>query len=328
MAAPFVVDVAKRLLRDVGVMSLSPANPSGQNVELEDGDIADVVMAMNAALQECWDDGPAEISQRPGSGFLNAPTTVTLDVTHGSRTIASLTTFAAWMEGCTIRIEGDNADNEITSSTSLARHYTGSTGTGVSATVYGDSFTLDEGVQHIMQPVWVSDNRNGSGWPLPMANSLDEFMRVGGWPIVADINGRGISTSYPNPLFLNCRKPVGNRPYIWIQDGFYDADSAYLKRRVRFSPMPDNATVMGYVELVTPPRILPEDIHDGSEATLPIPNGWVESIYLPICRQHMTGLSTFQSESAKPEIARAYRAAKARIINSTGAKASVFARYQ
>lgn len=411
MAAPTALVIAKRLLRDFGVTSLDAASPANQVVPIEEGDLDDIALNMTAAFQEIADDSPAEAMQQPGSAFLHAPANLTLTATEGSTTVSAVTTYASWMEGCTIRIDGDDQDNELINSTTLARAYVGTTGSAKAATIYGDAVTLDETVQHVMEPLFLSNQ-----WPVPMANSLEEFMREGGWPMLADLSA-GAMTS---PFYLFSRRPTGNRPWIWIQDAYYDPTLNYLKRRLRFSPMPDQKLSAGFTIMRNPIRITTDSIAEdtatvtgtlspaltgsytrvgtynsraiyrkgavdsdswlfwnvtdakwylaSAQATLftaptnrfsltssavspagtytaggsytgapvvtvantvelPITNAWSESIYLPICRQLLTGCPQWKNDSALPEVARAYKVAKFRLINSVGSKGAVFARY-
>ena len=320
MAAPLIKDVSKRLLRDIGVTSLSGNIPAGQIIEIENGDRDDIAMIMTAAMQEMYDDGPSEMSQRPGSCYLHAPTNVTLNVTVGSNAITSVTTYASWMEGCTIRISGDEQDNEIINSTTLGRPYTGGTANGVSAVVYADSYTFDDTIQHIMEPVFSSNPQNF--WPIQMASSAEDFSRMGGWPMVGTPSGFAMGS-----LWLFSKKTASGRILAWMSDGYYDPALNYLKRRMRFTPMPDRAMSIGFTALHNPPRIIGSQISDSNTDVLPVPNTWVESIYIPICRQIMTGHGLFKSNDSKPEIARAYKAAKARLKNTRGAIADTFAKY-
>ncbi len=323
MASPTKLEVGKRLLRDLGVMSLQPTVPGGQIVPIERGDVEDVAMVMSAGLQELWKHAPSDIKQKTGSLYLHAPVSVTLTATEGSTTVSAFTTWASWMEGCTIRIDGDDQDNEIESATSLGRHYIGTSGSAKSATVYADCAVLDETVQQVMEPLFVA---GPSGyWPLTMTNSHEQFARLANFPMVAD--GLGRAVSFSSAFYLFTRKATANRPVVWIQDGQYDSAIAYVKRRVRFAPMPDQKNVVGCLFLMNPPRVIPDDLVEGNTDLLPIVDGAVESIYLPLCRQMLTGLSTFKSEGAKPEIARAYKAAKNHLINSQGSIGDVWARY-
>src|SRR6478609_6271849 len=115
------------LLRRIGVPSYDPAaNAMNQNRRgLCAGDLDEALNAINGAMEECFALGPIELSEQQQAGVLRAATAVSLDVTQYSTTIANLTTWADWMQGCTIRIAGDSRDNELISETQLLRPYMG-----------------------------------------------------------------------------------------------------------------------------------------------------------------------------------------------------------
>ena len=410
MSAPTAQEVGVRLLRDLGVTSLDPTSPANQPTPIEPGDTDDVAGVMTASFQEMWEHLPAEGKQQEGGGWLNAPTEVAVTVALGSRTISGLTTYAAWMLGCTIRIAGDEQDNALVSSTQLARPHAGTSG-ATTATVFGDCILLDETVEHVLSPVFLSNFG-----PLTMANSREEFMRLGQWPLGT------FGSHYGNawPYYLFTRKAVAAHPMSWIVEGAYDATLDYLPRRLRFSPMPSAALSVGWVSAVNPPRItaamigadtmiatgtLSPDatgtylrsgdfggyplyvlagasVHylyhnaaiDGyvlaatlstaavtnkwtpatvqlvapgtyaaggantgtatvtastgaAAVKLPIANGRVESLYMALCRQRLTGLPQFKNEDARAEIARQYRAAIESLQNIRGGSGEMTAVY-
>jgi len=325
MAAPLVFQVAKRLLRDLGVTALSPSVPQGQPSPIERGDKEDIAQIMSAAFQEIYDDGPLEMSQRPGSCYLHAPIAVTFTATQGSNTVSAVTTYASWMEGCTLRCDGDGQDNELINATTLARPYTGTTGS-TAGTVYADAYSFDDTIQHIMEPVFCG-NAQALQWPIMMAGDAEEFARVGGWPPLSGDNSSFGAGGLSQWWYGFSRKSIGNRPFAWLADAYYDPTLAYLKRRIRFAPIPTEQLSIGFTASHNPPRITADQIVEGGTALLPIPNGWVESIYIPICRQLLTGHGLFTAENSKGEIMRAYSKAKARLVNSRGAKGEEFATY-
>ena len=189
MAAQTCQPVGLRLLRDFGVISLDTASPANQVNPIEAGDLDDVAGVMTAGLQDIFDLGPSEIREKPGGAYLQAPTSVTLTVTQGSTTISSLTTYASWMLGCSIRIAGDDQDNELQSSTKIAVPYTGTSGS-VTATVYGDCIQLDDTVGRVIAPVTLPNQA-----PLIPAGTRAEFMRLAGYPLVT--NAAGGPFEYP-----------------------------------------------------------------------------------------------------------------------------------
>lgn len=327
ISAPTCQQIAKRALRFWGITSLDASTPAGQTAPIEAGDLDDMAGYMTSTLQEIADNLPTESKQQAGSAYLNLPTNVTLTATLGSRTISALTTYAAWMIGCTIRIAGDNEDNEIISSTELARHYAGASASGITATVYADCVALDETVEHVLEPVFVSNQ-----WPLLKAQSREQFLRLGRYPMVTDSAGNSFPMGFGLPFWCYGQKPVAERPYTWFVDGAYLGSLDYLPRRLRVSPMPGVAQVLAYTIAACPPRFTSASITAGSPHTdpgvkIPIPNGWIESIYLPILVQQISGHELFKNREALPEIARSYKAAMARLKDASGAPGGMVAHY-
>jgi len=322
---PTVRTIALRLLRDLGVISLNPSAPANQPTPLESTDLDDVTGVMSAALQEIYDEGPSELKEQNLSGYLNAPTNTTLSATLGSTTISSLSVPGSWVGatgGCTIRIAGDAQDNELTSATQLARPYMGATGSGISATLYGDSLQLDDSINKVMHPVSLPNQV-----PLWAATDRLMFLRLAGYPLVTNADG----SAYGAPFFWFVRKNI-SRPLTWFLEGAANSALWYLPRRIRVAPMPDQAYALGYRAAINPPRFAPTDVDTGDHTTdpgtnIPIPNGFIETIYLPICRQRLSGLAQFKNQGTLPEIGRAYKAAVAALKNSRGQSALTEGRY-
>lgn len=318
--------IAKRGLREFGITSLDPALPLNQRRPIEDGDLEEVCTYMTSSLQEMFDLGPAEMKQRPGSGYLNAPTAISITVTQGSTDISAVTTFADWMLGCTVRIAGDDQDNELVSETLLARPYLGTSGT-FAATIYGDCLTLDDTISEVLDPVFFSNQAFAK-----MAQSREQFIQLGLYPsTVTYLSGAPIILG-PTPFYWYGRKGMSQWPYTWLVEGCYDSSLDYVPRRLRFAPMPTGAIGVSYTAIHTPPRIDTHSVDNGDHqfdpgVKLPIPNGWLESIFLPIFRQQLTGSGLFQNSSAVAEIGRSYGRAVKRLEAARGGSGGIEAKY-
>lgn len=290
--------VGKRLLRDLGVVSLDASTPAGQQFPIQPGDLDDIAGVMTATIQELSDVGPTEARNRDTGAWLNAPTTVTVAVTQGSNVIA-ITGFQAWMLGCTINIQGDNYNNEINDQTHLSRPYLGGTGT-TTGTVYGDCVQLDETIGQILDPVQIPPQ-----WPLIAAGDRAQFMQIAGYPLVTDANG----APYGWPGWWFTQKAIG-RPVAWFVDSYYDSTKTYLPRRLRVGPMPDQIYSLAFRVGLNPIRIDTSDIDGAAHAdpgtVIPVPSTWVESIFIPMCRKRVSGLAQFRNAASLKEIDRAY----------------------
>lgn len=310
MAAPTAQAAAKLLLLDLGIVSLDPASPADQANVITSTDLISVANYLTQAHQECSADENGEPKTQPGSGFLHGPTAVSLTVTtQGGTAISGLTTYAAWMLGCTIRINGDQQDNEIVSSTKLARPFLGIAG-ATTAVVYADAITFDETVAGISGPILLS-----SGQPISEATSRQEFVTRSGWPMWT-----GGYTEYPGywnlPYWTYGQKPTGC-PLYYFTDGYFDPTLDYVPRRIRLSPMPTAADSLAFCSLINPPRITVADIdtvdHSDPGVKIPVINGWVESLFLPIARQLNTANPRFKNDGMRAEIFRQYEMAKRRL---------------
>lgn len=294
MAAPTAFELSSRLLRTIGVT----ARDGSGTFPIQTGDLDDVAGVMTAAIQEMVASGPVEIRNRDTGAWLNAPTAVTLTCTQGSATISGLTTYAAWMLGCTINIVGDGYNNELNSSTTLARPYSGPTG-ATTATIYADCVQLDDTVNIVLPIVQIRPQ-----WPLIAANTREQFMQISGYPLVTDASGGG----YGFPYWSFTQKAIG-RPVAWFLDSFYDSTKSYLPRRLRLGPMPGEAFPLAFRVGLNPIRISTTDITTETNVPLPIPDAWVESLYYPICVKLMSGLPQFRNSAMLQEVDRRYRQA-------------------
>lgn len=245
-----VQQAALHLLPYIGTTSLTP-QPVGSMLEnVTNGDLDAVAVALTQALQEIHQMQPLANMEKSTGAYLYAPTSVTLTATLGSKTISALTTYAAWMLGCTIRISGDDQDNEIASSTELARPYMGATGSSKTAVVYCDALTLDANHQRAIGPIFFPNQP-----PIEIVDTLDDFIRLAGYPGITGLNGR----AYSWPYFYYTRKSTG-RPCVAVGVGAYDSSLAHVPRRLKFAPMPEQAYPVGYRVAVNAPRFTRADI--------------------------------------------------------------------
>ena len=303
--------VAKRALRYIGVNTLDgTAAPE----ILQAGDLDEVAACINGAMQEIWDAAPAESKTQPSGIQFRAPTQVTVSVTPYSTAI-TVTGWAAWMIGCTVRITGDDQDNEIVNQTTLAMPFSGPNAGSVSATVYNDCIQLPTNVSGILGPVLLQNFRS-----LHPCDTQEEFIRFAGAPAVTDSGGHSASW-----LFFSFRKIIGI-PLAWFVQGAIDFSSAYTNRRLRIAPMPDSNYKLSYRVTMNPPIYSSADLTSAG-VTFPLPNAWVESILLPIVLQRFTGSAAFKNEAARVEIGRQYKQALSILANTRGQRTTKRAGY-
>ena len=304
-----------RLLHFIGVTQLAAqSSPESDLENLQPSDLGEVCTAINGGMQELWDLAPSEMRERRMGGVLHGPTQVTLAVTQYSTAISALTTWAAWMAGCTIRISGEDQDNEISNSTTLASPYMGTSGT-VQATVYGDCIQLDGTIGKVVTPVEIPNLI-----PLTPATSRADFYKYIGAP--------GVTTTAGSAMPYFGFRRIVQRPIAWFVEGYHDPALPYLPRRLRVGPLPDSTYAISYRVSINPPLYSAADIDNGDHTTdpgttFPIPNQWVESILLPFALIRYTASPSFKNDAKVQEIGRQYQLAKGILQNATRGQVSL-----
>lgn len=290
---------ALRMLRYLGVTTLAPKpdptpddGPDDSETYLAEGDLDEIASIQTAALQDIFDDAPAQISNVSTGGALFAPATITLNVTQGSSTVSVVSGWLPWMAGCSCLVGGDGFINEFVTSTALRRPFMGATATGVQATVFGNAILLDPSVKNVLGPVEVPGQ-----CPLLACSDRAEFDRVSGCH------------------FLSCNVQSG-WPAFYLVETRYDPALDYLPVYLRIAPTPQSALPITFKAKLNPPVVSVDDLgtsDNDPSRMLPIPGQWVESIFLPYCIQRLTGTPLFSKADAKPEIARQFAEAKKKL---------------
>lgn len=285
-----ITALATQLLTDFSPeeRSIPDASPYiGRNTAIES--------AMNAALQELFGEGSPWIRYDEIGVIINAPTAVTIAVTNGS-TSATITGWAAWMAGCTIQITGSDIDNQIrnaSASATLKYPYNGTTGTKT-ATVYHNSIVVPDTVMRVLDPVRF--NRfHISALPNPDISFIPRLDQDFGY----DQRYQNL----PDPARVNdsLGTPIGYHVTTWSPTAEDQPGT-----RIRIVPTPAAAGSLDYRAMLAPPEII--DI--SSTDKLPIPQQFVQSIFYPVARKHLSGCPFFRSSSSADEITRAYQEAR------------------
>jgi hypothetical protein len=256
---------------------------------------ADVLGAINGALQELYGESGPWTRNRDAGTWLNAPaTSVPITVTNGSAT-ASISSGAwkAWFAGCTIAIDGSTIDNRIMNADSsaivLKFPHDGPTGT-TTATIYHDSIAVPTDVAKVLEPVRIQGLRMS-----PMGNAGDGLTSRS----VDDYSFRRKTLDVvqtPGRIATRLARPAGYYTDTWLPSA-----SAMPQIRLYLSTAPAESMQVEYKAVLVAPlgAALNTD-------PIPVPLDYVESLLLPIARQRLTASDFFRSESAKPEIQRAF----------------------
>ena len=283
-----IAEIATNLL-----LHFSPEERSVPDSVTYPGRNAAVLEAINGAFQECFGNGSPWLRWDERGALLKTPAAVTISVTEGS-TSGTITGWAAWMEGCTIVIDGHDLDNQIRngSSTAVLKYpYGGSTGSK-NAMVYQDCIPLASDVLAVHQPVRI----NGTEiLPRPSA----------------DVHGRSMQDYGAHldfvevPVVRQRASVAAGQPVSYWVETYTASDTADPTLRLRLGPANSKAGSIEYRAMLVPPVIS----SIASTSTLPIPFGFDQTIFLPIARQKLTACPFFRDQGGLEEIGRAYKQA-------------------
>lgn len=285
-----ITESARLLLND-----FSPEERGIPDVAPYTGRNAAVQAAQNAALQELFGEGGAWVRYDEEGVVVNVPTAVSVAVTNGSDA-ATITGWASWMAGCTIQIGGSEVDNQIrnaSSSAVLKFPYDGPTG-NQGAIVYHNSITVADSILRILDPVMFNRRKlsamTTSGVSL-YTRTDDDF----------GYDHRFQNLPTPDSIGETIGTPLGYSVETWSPSA-----TAQPSARIALVPAPGEGGFLEYRAMLAPPVVT--DI--ASTSTLPIPQQWMESIFQPIARKHLSSCPFFRAVQAMDEISRAYQQAR------------------
>lgn len=233
-------ELGERLARRLNKGSLPLLTPAATQ---------DVVEAINAGLQECYDLLPHWQRRTTISVELPAPATVSVGVTLGSVSLSSGTFTAAQLGGSVV-LPGDTNWNQVAGTATLCDKYQGTTGT-VSATVYADS----------------------------ISNALTNWDGFTSHPTFADT--RETLTPW-NARSVRQAGATGKPLYYWIEGAAASLGSAPVAR-LRVYPAPDVAYVLRVDAEFRPAVITFSDVH--SATTIPLGDQLLHRCLLPLCEE-------------------------------------------
>ncbi|MDR1191264.1 MAG: hypothetical protein LBK60_06325 [Verrucomicrobiales bacterium] len=250
------VELAMRLCRWLTVKDLAMLPADGR---------VDVLNAMNAGLQRFYELAPAPYKLTAFAGVLPAPRRVTVSVTKGSAVFGGYVAVAG-DKGCTIQIDGDQLENEITASNGLLDVYQGETGAR-GATIYGDVLRVDSVIRRFIDDPALE---NGA-----ILTKEDGYRRWGGfcWP--------------PGMKFGRRRthRRVGMPRHYWLESVGQSQGGrpAFL---LRVDALPDRDYRLRINGELAPRKLRFGDLQTPVE--LPIEDSFVESKLLPLCAAALT----------------------------------------
>lgn len=269
---------------------------------------------LTGAMQEFVSLGPLHAFRRSKAVEVHAPKSIELTSVpaSGRQVVVNPVDWETWMEGCSIQISGHGDWNEIleydanSNTATLLNPIQAAAGTDVAATVYCDSLTLDSDVLEVIAPVMVADRYELT--PVDGISAIRYWQYEDGY---GDY-GRGFWRSQRRSR--QARGTFAYQPQAYFVDTYLreDMSSAEPALRMRVAPMPNTSMVIQYRAKIEPPRFTCSDVYDQGDpaadpgVALPVPNQFVESIFMPIARQRWTRVPYFRNDNAVGEIARQY----------------------
>lgn len=242
------------------------------------GRCEDALAALNNAFSELVAVAP-EFFRKDGRGTaINPPVTVSIAVTNGSKAaVITGASWASWMEGCTIAIDGSDIDNEITAASASGGDYNvtlrfpvdRSSGT-VNGTVYHDSFYLQSDELEWVAPIEILGVAELSSITGPGDIKL---------PRDTEDYGRRTRTHLQTPTR---RTQATGRPAVFWVDESLTSQAAAPRRRLRIFPIPRDAGTLAYEARIAPPAYS----DPGATTTIPLSEAHASSILLPIAIYH------------------------------------------
>jgi hypothetical protein len=247
--------LGNRLARDIDEKS---------NGEINSDTRLEILDAINGGLQRMHAVAPYHSKITTGSISLQAPTTISLGVTHGSDRITGHTFITDQLYG-SILIQGDAIYNQVIGGDELLYPYSGATGT-VSAVIYWDGVAIPEPYEEL-----VGDPRI-----LETGKSLVNFK-----PVCGAFN----------------HKPVGEPRFYWMEANAMNQNSP-APTVIRFDSLPSCAFRMEAQFSLSPARITFEDLLASGDG-IPLRAEHIECYLLPIARGILTSSRLWKDKESK-----------------------------
>lgn len=247
---------ANRLMRDLKEKSLPDLTADARQEMLD---------AINGSIQILDSVAPAHSKITTGSIPLSPPETIEIGVTTDSTEVTGIQ-FIESQFYRTIRIDGDDIDNQIISATELLHPYAGETGT-VSATIYCDAVSIPE-----------------------------PYSELVGDPRILDTD----------TLLVNSSQQCSQRKKQTCRPRFYHVEANARNRNpsapsvIRFDSFPDKRYRIQSQFIMAPARITFADMLSKGE-DIPFRAEHVESHLLPIARGILTSSSLWRDKETKKE---------------------------
>lgn len=252
---------AQRLLRDLKEKDLA-ALAADARLELLD--------AINGAIQDLHAVSPPHSKRGTAGIFLAAPAVFSATFANGSTGIEWLDTYPNDYH-CTVRIDGDGADNQLIAADTLLHPYAGTDGIH-SLTLYHDATALREPVEEFL-----GDPENIDTGETLVQDATRAFRHGSG------DRSRRMRTGEPKRWWVedSSRNNNGDAPAIF-----------------RVDSLPTSQVRLSAEVILGPARITFADILD-SAADIPVRAEHIESRLLPVARGNLAESSLWRSPESR-----------------------------
>lgn len=229
-----------------------------------------------------YNSGPAQWSIRNSDG------SVVWNAASGTDTLPQLAT--GWTP---VSPATGTPAIEASRGVSLKFPFNATTGT-VSATVYHTSIAIPSTVMEVCDPVKM-DRRTlaavvSSG--VPILTRYEE-----------DYGANGVYRTIPTPDTIQQSTGI---PVAYAVETYSAGDTSSPATRLRLLPAPASAGTLEIRAKIAPPVISSIT----SNSTLPIPQQFIQTIFFPVARMHLSGCPFFLHSSAGSEVQRSYQEAR------------------
>lgn len=302
--------LANAMLKHLGAGSDNKAMAVGTNgsADVTDGMKQSALEVIAGVLEELRETCPEAFSVRMGVVFTPA-TSGTLTVGDDLKSF-TLGTIAAPVNGCSIRINGDSNDNEVSGNAAgtygLQYQFGGMAG-ATTATWFGDCVVLGTPAARILgRPVLAL-----SGQPLIVLNRREDFLNYGTRYAVGDYGMRSGRTR--RVRWVNIPEAV------WLED-WHNPSTDMPEYRLHCTPLPLGTYPVDIEAVTQIPNLTPASLanEDGTDpgVVFGTPSGFDSSILKPmVVKRWMAEPWPRVGEDTRKEIDRLYEAAVDRIEN-------------
>lgn len=255
---------------------------------------AEILAAINGALEEMYSEGGLWLAQDERGVNLQAPVTLNIAVTKDSVAAEiAAPDWQAWMGGCTIVIAGQEIDNQIRDNDRnvvLRYPYSGNTGT-VSAVIYHDSVQLADDVLAVHDPVMID------GIQIPAVSHPSALVQT------TSDRDFGFHKQSASALVRRVSASA-SAPRAYCVESWRASAASAPSARMRLTPAPAEACFLQYVAQMTPPAIASIN---ANTAVLPIPHHFASSVFIPVAEMRLSACPFWRGVKSTESLANNYR---------------------